>query len=262
MKRLFLALLILLTSSPIFAQEQLARMNLGVVGGGVPAEGAACADTSCTGFLVCQNFETSTTGYDNSETWGSSGAGATIDPVYTTTHLRGSQSLRITRAGANVQVYNTSGSLFDAPEAYIHFLYRTDTIPTDTTRMLLRGITTGSATLFTVELAGSGDGNSGALRAYGPATVITTDVLSANTQYHIWIHYKESSGASDGIFSIEFTADATRVPAGSGNKFNGVTNHNIVNHMIQWMARITIDSMIDIYDQILIKATSIGTVCE
>jgi hypothetical protein len=39
MKRLLLALLILLTASPVFAQEQTARMSLAVVGGGVPAAG-------------------------------------------------------------------------------------------------------------------------------------------------------------------------------------------------------------------------------
>ena len=58
---------------------------------------------SCASYdLVCQGFETATTGYDNSETWTPNLAGGTITPTYATSPapLEGTQSLRVVGAGA------------------------------------------------------------------------------------------------------------------------------------------------------------------
>ena len=86
---LIIALCLLIPSSAM-------TWGLGVMSGGVASVGG-----ECTGLLVCQNFETATTGYDNTsnETWTpSADTHGVISPAYTTNPLRGSQSLLITQA--------------------------------------------------------------------------------------------------------------------------------------------------------------------
>jgi hypothetical protein len=82
MKRLLLALLILLTASPLWAQDQVARMGLTVVGGGVPAAaGDPCATGTSTLWAYNQQESTGNARDFNTYTIGQTFTGAAA-PFY------------------------------------------------------------------------------------------------------------------------------------------------------------------------------------
>jgi hypothetical protein len=100
--------------------------------------------------------------------------------------------------------------------------------------------------------------------AYPAGYVFTTDSISDNTWYHGWIHYKVSSGATDGLLTFEFTPASTRTETGTGNKF-ATRTHNITTQITRSAAMLvsTGDAGYTVYfDQWLDRGSSIGTVCE
>lgn len=223
--------------------------------------GTSCADLSCTGFDPCQNFETATTGYDNSETWTDSNcAGGNIcDEVDTTaTVLRGTQELKLfADASANVGIYHTLGSA--ASEYYYHFEYKTpnETPASDT---VISKIHNGASAVGYVYLT-----TTGKLLVWDSGfnhSATTTDGLSADTKYHIWVHYKAGSG-TDSVLSVEFTSATTYAPLGEGDKFKGITTgHDTasIDRVYLWAG---VQERTEYFDHVLgrIGATPIGTVC-
>jgi hypothetical protein len=81
MKRLFVLLFLLIAATAWADSTVVVRQ---------PSCKKACTDGT---FLSCQNFEG--TGFDNSESWITQVSDGIADPDYVTTHLRGSQSLRM-----------------------------------------------------------------------------------------------------------------------------------------------------------------------
>ncbi len=246
-KLIYLLLLLLIVATPCFGQD-MARMSLGVIGGGVPAAG--CADTSCTGFLICQNFEG--TGYDNSETWTENVTGtAVVDEDDTTaTILRGSQQLKITAGdgtGSARTAFTASGTV------YGHVKFKT-------------GDATPTATVYIITLYDSTYGNNLSIRILTGGQLGLTDeshpgntvgVLSDNTAYHIWFSYTKGAG-TDAKYTLAFSATTTEPT--SGNNYCEVTvGHGTLNMSILWL--MSASALVNDFDQILLKTTTIGTVC-
>jgi hypothetical protein len=207
---------------------------------------AACADSSCTGFLVCQNFETATTGYDNSETWTETG---TVEAAYTTGPLRGSQSCQLSNSS------RTYISIGDQTELYVFF------------RMDMADKTPSLDTIFFSLLDGSADAakitllTTGTVSCtHGTKTDTNATPFAAGTNY-IWIHYKGNSGAGDGVLSMH--RGSSRIYS-EATEICSITNGDDASTNSDTF-RLTNDDdggMGPIFDQVLVKTTAIGDVCE
>jgi hypothetical protein len=236
-KYLFLsAISFLAMSSPCFAQGGM------MPGPGV--KGYAAAD-ECAGYLVCQNFEG--TGYDHSETWTETADG-TVDEDYTTTVLRGSQSLYINDSTGtnetNIQFGTTN-------PVYYFFRYRP--VSHSGNDQIMRMTTTAasaSGNLLHLDSAPSYP-----LRAYhGTITADGTVSLAAGTTYYIWGKYQAASGGSNGIHQVwigtsglksEATLDIDMSTGDDTDQAGRIyLNNNGVGE--------------GIYDQVLVKSTEIG----
>lgn len=251
MKRLpiFLSTLLLLPFACCYAD--------GGMGPGPGVKGYAAACTS-TGNRGTQNFEN--TGYDNSESWNETLGGGTIDEDDTTSPvLRGSQQLKMVYGTSAAQTYKDLGSNED--ELYSHFQYTTpDSTPAARTSI---GRITGPSSETVATIFQESDGKLSIMASVSPYDIaITTDAMTDNTAYHIWVHYKKSSssGANNGVVSVEFTAAGTRTPVGSGSKFASDTH----DHQIQArFAGFRLDGAFTCYiDQVLFNTTSLSNVCE
>jgi len=157
---LIIGLALLASASPSYAG------GIMMMGGGASSGGASCADSSCTGFLVCQNFEG--TGYDNSETW-TEDAG-TPDEDYGTA-LRGSQSLQLASGEVTYKTFT------EQTDVWAHFLFRTDAL---------------SDNDYFVNFGGADRivSSDGTIRISNGANAASSDtgVMAANTTYHVFIH--------------------------------------------------------------------------
>lgn len=203
---------------------------------------------TCTGFLVCQNFETETTGYDNSESWTESG---TVEAAYTTNPLRGSQSC---------QVANSSLTRFtqgDQTELYAAFRIRvTDGTPSAQT-VFLKFWDGAADAAYIYAIA-----NSGIIQCqHGTKTANISTVLSDGTTYYMWVHYKGNSGDGDGVLNLRI--GTTRIYADATENCN-ITNGddastNADGFLLQNSAA---GGLVPIFDQVLLKTTAIGDLCE
>jgi hypothetical protein len=246
MKRILilLILLILLVSPSAFAGVCM------MGGSGAITEGVSCADSSCTGFEICQNFETETTGYDNSESWTEScGTGATCTEAYTTDPLRGTQSYYFSAGTAASTAYKaiTQGSEYygmvkvnigsDASQ-YLFGLY------SNATAKIVVGYN--NANRLTVTYGGlAGCGASG--------------TFNPETTYYIWFYYKSATtGNSDGIYRVWVSATATKPETVTCES----TTQTTVATVNRFYLNSSISAGVQKYDQILLKTTEIGGVCE
>lgn len=209
---------------------------------------AACADTSCTGFLVCQNFETATTGYDNSESWTESG---TVEAAYTTTALRGTQSC---------QVSNSSYTRFnqgDQTEMYVAFRVAvTDGTPSATTTLLRFYDTAADAAKLDIAAT------SGVIQCqHGTVVTNTETTLSDATTYYMWVHYKGNSGATDGVLNLR--VGSTRI-YNDASEICNITNGDDASTNSDWISltNSAAGGLVPIFDQVLVKTTAIGDLCE
>lgn len=235
MKRLFLTLLCLL----IFCGIADARMLQGIAG----SVTASCADTSCSGFLVCQNFEG--TGYDNSETWAEScGSGATCDEDYTSSPLRGSQSYKFTTGTSGSSVYV---NFTEQDEVYFHIKFSIDN---DSGSDLIQ-IGAGATSLF---LIGYSSGTNKLV--YNSAT-LSSVTISTGTVYHLWGYYKKGTGSDE--INRAWLSTTTTKP--------GLVDYEIINGTSTGQAsRISLkdsgNATSATFDQVLVSTTSIGDVCD
>jgi hypothetical protein len=222
-------------------------MNVGIVGGGVTAA-AACGDSSCTGFLVCQNFEGA--GYDNSETWTEGGA---PNEDSTSPILRGAQSLLCDAAEAG------KGPAFAQTEFYGHVLFQFGVDPPGGTRRLIYFVDSGEVIKGSILLLSTkylrGEHGTGAANS-------STTVLSVNTTYHIWWYWKSETeeSAADGKLTIWVAPLTTRDKASATQQIaitNGTSVETIDKVYLYGIAAETYS-----YDQVLIKTTDFTTVCE
>jgi hypothetical protein len=210
---------------------------------------AACADASCTGFMFCQNFEG--TGYDNSETWTEAG---TVDADDTSPALRGKQSCSLADSSS---IRHDTGGTYTELYSFARYQFA-DATPTSNTVIYKQ--TDGSADFGLLSLQAS----TGKLICYhGTQFNIASTGLSDATTYYIWIHFKASTGAGDGIMTA--TVSTTRNPAEATAALGcSVTNGNDADTNIDTVTFINSvagGAGVSV-DQILVKTSSIGTVCE
>lgn len=240
MMRICLALLLVLIASPLHARNVITFFAPG-----------SCADETCTGFRVCQNFEG--TGYDNSETWSENLQGGTIDEDDTTSPIgRGSQQLEMTYGTGTGYTTRTFAA---TSEAYLHFMFKTgDATPTENKCLLhLSDISYGSE--CRVYLNTNSTLSATSTWANSPAT--TTATIQSNTWYHIWAHWKKGTGSNG---EVEIAFSETRTKPTSGNYYSS----NSTGQLQQDLARIyifTYETGTDYYDQVLVSTTPIDRVC-
>lgn len=158
-------------------------------------------------WLIQQDFETPTTIYDHSETWGE--VGSTIS-ANTSTPLFGTQSVRL--SGTNIRLTSPTHTGLD--EAWYYWATNFVTIPA--------GITTNY-----VSIVGAAFGidimSSGAIRVSGSQNgTPTTNTVTTGVLYHFMVHYLKGSGAN-ATYSVEFNTSATFTGV-AGNGFSVVSN--------------------------------------
>jgi hypothetical protein len=214
--------------------------NIAVFTAGTTAVAGACADSSCAGFLICQNFETATTGYDNSETWVEDAG--TPEAAYATSPLRGSQSLHIapgdtvyTDIGSQTEVY----LFFRIKFAEVAPLLLSDTIEfRDSSFQKLYQIAIDDNSKFYVYNGGW-----------------NIDTLSTGTPYYVWAHFKNGTG--NAVLELYVSTTKTK-PATPGVSVTDYTQTTAMQYFWVYGSN-TVDYTID---QILIKTTDIGDVCD
>jgi hypothetical protein len=239
-------LIALLTATPI----QSATMVSGrPCPGGVTS---SCADTSCTGFLWCQNFETETTGYDRDETWSTSG---TVDPAATASPLRGSQSATLADSSTLYRNVTTDGEIY----AFGRFSF-SDATPSTTTQIFKA--VNASSDVGWVSLKSTG------VLLCQNGTVSNTasgDALANDTTYYIWIRIKAatSAEATDGIVTAEVSTTRNRadINATLGCSVTAGDDDDTDITSIRYMNGSAGGAGVKI-DQLLGRTTSIGDVCE
>jgi hypothetical protein len=187
-------------------------MNVAMMGGG-----AAVAVNECSGMLLCQNAEG--IGYDNSETWTETVSGSgTINEDYTTTILRGSQSLYL--ASSNYEGSTVSVPLAStATEVWGHFMASFSASPGDNYNILeIQDSSNNILAKIVWRLAGYFTIGQGTTDANGSTTI-------SSTATRVWFYYK-----NDGIFRIYLGTSTTRpgtaeVEVTTGNA-TGSAHHN------------------------------------
>lgn len=186
MKRFYLILCLLFLA--VVAIEAQAWMLIG--------SGSTVASEAS--YLINQNFEGA--GYDNSESWTETAGNP--DEDYTTTALRGSQSLYL-QGGGTIEFF-LSPTFADASTLWTHFMVQSsDYTPSDSYNLLeIRNNSTIVARLYLV--------NTGYFRIYhGTVNVTSSTHLSDATTYHVWLKYVVGSG-SDGEVELYISETTTR----------------------------------------------------
>jgi hypothetical protein len=210
----------------------------------------SCADTTCTGFMFCQNFETETTGWDNSETWSTTG---TVDPINTTPALRGTQSCSISDSSS---IYHATGGTYTELYSFARYQFA-DATPS--TAISIYKNLDGAADFGTVKLSTTGN----LLCYHGTKHNASSSSLSNATTYYIWIHFKASTGAGDGIMTatVSTTRNIGEATAALGCSVTDGddTDTNVDNVYFGNSAASGAGVSVD---QILVKTSAIGTVCE
>lgn len=177
-----------------------------------------------TGFLLVENFEETAgganDGYDAGEWTETIGTNGIVDQDDTTaTILRGTQQLKV-YAGDSGQYSNTLSPSFTASdEVWFHCLFR-------------HGSSIAAATVYFINLTNAGapivqvgvTATTGTIVIKcGTPTATTTNAISADTDYHIWVHYKKGTG-SNAEYSVEVTAASAKAPTGSGDFYAAGTD--------------------------------------
>ena len=222
----------------------------GILGG---ASSAVCTDANpvgnCTGFVLCQNFQTATTGWDNSETWSVAG---TVDPVSTSPALRGTQSASIANSSS------ISHALSDLAEFYAFARWQfADVTPSAGTTFFKANH--GGSQIGSIILNTNGKLSCG----HGVSTNTASTALSNTTMYYIWFHHKSDPAGLAGIMTAEVstTRDYADVNAALGCSVTNGADTDAHTSLLWLQANVDGGAGISI-DQILVKETEIGTVCE
>ena len=258
MKKLFFTLLILLFALPAYAQqcsEQLARLSPAMMGSTPVAAGCTDANPvgTCTGFLICQNFETATTGYDNSESWTEApGSGGVIEAADTTaTVIRGAQQLSIASGTASSYTRMNWGSTIQEFWLFMRVKVVTE-LNDDIPMAYVRNASESAiATLYA-----RNNGTSMYFKWESGANGCNTATnLAEGTVYYLWLHVK-----NDGVYDMYVGTTETKPGAATCSGINGDTtgNYRILDLRSQHdgVAAITV-----MFDQVLVDNAIIGSVC-
>lgn len=168
--------------------------------------GLVSGGSSCSGMLVCQNFEDS--GYDNSESWTESvGTNGIVDEDDTTaTVLRGSQQLKI-YAGDSGQVSATTKSYTASDEIWFHA--RANLTAINGSGDVIVIMDSGSTELMNINVQYSTDYVKGVC---GSSSITSSTSVSPGNAIHIWGHYKKGTG-TDAVYQIWIGTTLNRAEA-------------------------------------------------
>jgi hypothetical protein len=162
-------------------------------------------------YLVLQNFETPTTGYDHCETW--TETGSNVNQTYTGVVLEGTQSCLITQTAS---AERTSTTFTANDEVWAYCLFRPVTIDTGSARDIF-AIRNGDTFLATVRAGGAGS----QLQIVSGSTATTVATIATGTTYHLWLHYLKGTGANS-VCDVAFSTTGIRPT--SGNNFAQITD--------------------------------------
>lgn len=205
---------------------------------------------SAPSYIIQQGFEG--TGFDNGETWTKTGPGL-VNEDYTTIALDGSQSFHV--GETNNTAYATSIFASSQSEVWGYFLFRADALPTGLTRMF--GFMPGVAGL-SLECMLNTTGTV-LIRNGSSGSATTVDAMSANTTYHVWVHFKVGAGG-DGLATVGFSTTGTEPT--SGNAFASHTTGNATSNADRVRVGVYTSgtNQADFtYDKIRVKTSSIGS---
>ena len=250
MKKYYLYLitsLFFLTVSPCYALDLFGQKQLAMtVAGDMTMAVGKTSSSECSGKLICQNFNTPGTGYDNGESWTPTvGTSNVVSPVDTTgpagSPMRGIQDLLITKGGASTPTLQ-SASWSSTGSIYLHTLFAFSAAPVSNgTFIILR-----SSTSNIVQVKIDTDSK---LSITCNSSHVGSHALSANTIYHIWVTYITGSGTS--TCNVYYSAIGTysRGSVEAGSTTDSATSN--VNNM-QFMMGQSISVW---FDQLLISTT-------
>ena len=155
-------------------------------------------------YLINQNFETPTTGYDNGETWTETGG---PNPVYTPA-IVGSQSLRIYSASSSA-VFAESPTFSAQSDVWYRCRFRINALNNfnGDAQFSVRGGVNTLAGLY-VQTDGTVK-----FKVNGADSAASATTLSTGTNYYVWIHYVASNTCT-----LYVSSSSTRPSSdGSGN---------------------------------------------
>lgn len=253
MKKIFLKIFFLSLILSLPVSVYAGGPGIMMIGGGVNAAAPACGDSSCTGFLFCQNLETATTGWDNGETWTTNG---TVDPAYTTSPLRGSQSCSIADSSYIQRAFGGSNTT-----VYLFGRFKFGDGRPSTTVTILKGYH-GTSEIASVSILTSGK----LYCAHGTVnnSSAATFADGASGTYYIWFKMGANSGATDGVMKAWASTSPTDPGEGAGDVHCEVTAGNDADTPIDTVRYMSsaAGGLGLVVDQLLGKTTAIGTVCE
>jgi hypothetical protein len=219
---------------------------------------AACTDANpvgnCTGFLICQNFETTAEDCDpctedHDESWNKTLGGTGTITVDYSTALRGSQSCQIASDGSNGSsmyvTFSAQGTVYGFFRVKVN-----DGRPSSTNQLMafIGDGSVGGVSLMT----------DGKIRVYnGSANAQSTTTLDdgASGTIYVWFYWTKGTGA-DGTMGIEVNTSRT-FGAWEAEGTTGTATTDMTS--VGLASRYVTDA---VFDQVLIKTTAIGTVCE
>jgi len=215
-----------------------------------PVADTACADETCTGFLICQNFEG--TGYDNSEAgWSDAGENTTRDADYTGTVLRGSQSASVVQTA-----FGGWGGILTGftPQTTVYAFARVRTAGVGAIGAVF---TIGDSGWVNDLVSIKSNGVSGYL--YCGTVQSTSFTFTNDVTYYVWLDYTKGTGAN--AVCVAYVSTTRTKPAATVTVANGNATTDAELVITPLVGADDSDSRI-IADQVLIKTSDIGTVCE
>lgn len=201
-------------------------------------------------YLRNQNFETPTTGYDNTETWVTSTG--TPSPAYTTTVLLGTQSLACNATAGGVRVRS---DFTNQNEAWGYFLFQMGGSAPGGDRQIFSLAANGSGTEAYKFLLTS----TRKIRLTTSGSYYTTDALTIGTKYHCWWRCKNGTGTAELEFSFK-DASVDAVKPTSGNAYilaSGLTLTSQIGRIYLGCDQSCTASPF-IFDKVLIDDVAIG----
>lgn len=230
--------------------EDASGNDLANVSGATVTNSSTQVDSGA-GYLIFQNFETATTGYDNSESWTETvGTGGIVEAADTTSPImRQCQQLKIYAGNAGQISYTISPTFTAQDTAYTHFKLRLATsLPSSNVVMAYLRLSTALKQWVQIQTTGALVVNIGPISATSVATI------SPDTTYHVWMRYTKSSGANDGIGSVGFSTNTTEPTSGDyfATFTNGTVTTQIDNIRLNSAAQATV-----YFDQVIVDDATI-----
>jgi hypothetical protein len=215
--------------------------------------GSPAAPGECVGYLVCQNFEGTGgdyLGYDNQESWVET-VTDTVDQDYTSTVLRGSQSLYISSSSGDNRTTRTFGN---NNSAWTFFRYRPVTHSGDDGVVFTRD--TSDASSWSMIHKGTTNLMQFWHGGYAGDSASTVTEILTGTTYYFWVYYAKGTGAN-GVLKVYVDTDRTRPADPEINMTDGPGTAAYGKIIVR-----VDDGGSGIFDQVLVKTTEIGDVPE